>query len=164
MVKIKFTSSLSSFPREDATFAFLSASALFRLTLGLTLGLVLGLVLGAQRSFAETLTINVQNAKPGAGNLMVGVYDDEENFTKKFYEGKKVEATGNEVAVVFPDLPKGRYAAAAYQDSNGNEKLDSNFFGIPAELYGLSNGEIKPDFGKCAFDFDSDMDITIKLR
>jgi len=36
-------------------------------------------------------------------------------------------------------LPAGEYLIAAFQDSNNNGQLDSNLFGVPRELVGISN-------------------------
>jgi uncharacterized protein (DUF2141 family) len=126
--------------------------------------LAFGVASGAGKSYADTLTVNVENVSPGDGYLMIGVYDDEKNFTKKYLTGQKAEATEAEMTVVFQDLPHGRYAVAGFQDSNVNDRLDTNFFGIPSERYGLSNDAERPDFEKCAFDFESDLTITVKLK
>jgi uncharacterized protein (DUF2141 family) len=41
--------------------------------------------------------------------------------------------------VIFKDLSVDQYAAVAFQDLNGNGKLDKNFLGIPKEPFGFSN-------------------------
>jgi uncharacterized protein (DUF2141 family) len=40
---------------------------------------------------------------------------------------------------VFRDVPEGTYAVVAFQDENGNGKVDRNFLGIPTEKIGFSN-------------------------
>ncbi len=37
-------------------------------------------------------------------------------------------------------LPFGEYAVKVFHDANGNDKLDTNFLGIPKEAVGFSNG------------------------
>jgi ABC-type glutathione transport system ATPase component len=39
---------------------------------------------------------------------------------------------------VFKDLAPGTYAVSAYQDLNGNQRLDANMVGMPTEPYGFS--------------------------
>lgn len=47
--------------------------------------------------------------------------------------------SGGTARIVFPGLPPGGYAVAAYHDENGNGKLDTGFLGIPTEGLGASN-------------------------
>jgi uncharacterized protein (DUF2141 family) len=59
-----------------------------------------------------------------------------------FFVGATVlltEVKPREAVVTFDRLPAGEYAVAAYQDINGNGKLDRNFIGIPKEPVGVSN-------------------------
>lgn len=48
------------------------------------------------------------------------------------------------------DLPCGTYSLLAYHDENGNGRLDTRAFGIPAEPYGASN-DARSSFGPPAF-------------
>ncbi|MCX5903988.1 MAG: DUF2141 domain-containing protein [Proteobacteria bacterium] len=41
--------------------------------------------------------------------------------------------------LVFKNIPYGRYCIKAFHDENGNSRLDTNFAGMPVELYGFSN-------------------------
>ena len=73
---------------------------------------------------------------------MIAIFEGEENFLK---DGQAVasnialvEKTGS-LSVDFPNLPFGEYSIAVYHDINGNEKLDTNLFGVPTEPYGFSN-------------------------
>jgi uncharacterized protein (DUF2141 family) len=113
---------------------------------------------------AQTLTVKVENIEQVKGNLRVGVYNNEKDFTEVYFRGQDVKITGKTMTVTFTDLPKGAYAVSAYQDMNGNKQLDKNFWGIPKEKYGFSNNADKPDYKKCIFQFHSDMTINIKLQ
>jgi uncharacterized protein (DUF2141 family) len=73
-------------------------------------------------------------------------------------------ATASVMVVTFADLPEGTYVVSVYQDSNDNEQLDKNIFGIPKEKYGFSNNPGRPNYGKSLFDFRHDMTITIRLK
>jgi uncharacterized protein (DUF2141 family) len=114
--------------------------------------------------FAETLTILIENAEPGKGHLMVGVFNNESSFPDDYYAGQRVTATDRVMTVIFADLPKGVYAVSVYQDANDNGQLDKNIFGMPKEKYGFSNTAGRPDYKKSLFDFSGDMTITVRLR
>jgi uncharacterized protein (DUF2141 family) len=114
--------------------------------------------------FAETLTIRVENAEPGSGHLMIGVFNNESSFPDDYYAGQRVMATDRVMIAVFAGLPKGAYAVSVYQDSNDNEQLDKNIFGIPKEKYGFSNNVSRPDYKKWVFDLNDNMTITVRLR
>ena len=65
-------------------------------------------------------------------------------------------------------LPAGTYAVQVMHDANGNDKLDTNFMGIPVEGYGFSNnptGLRKATFDEARFTIDdSPKAIVIRLR
>ena len=126
--------------------------------------LAAALTFDAGTAFADALTVLVENVSPGGGDVFAAVCADEKTFPKEYYAGLKLEAKTGSVSAVFADLPKGRYAVAAYQDANGDGKLDENFFGVPKEKYGFSLGQARPDFAKCSFDLEGDLTITVRLR
>ena len=120
--------------------------------------------MGIGNLFAGTLTIEIENAEPGKGHLMVGVFNDERNFPDTYYKGQRITVTDKITVVAFTDLPEGVYAVSVYQDANDNGQLDKNIFGIPKEKYGFSNGSDRPNYEKCVFDFGRDMTIRIRLK
>ena len=65
-------------------------------------------------------------------------------------------------------LPKGKYLVQLYIDENLNDKMDTNFLGIPKEQYGLSSKEIirfrKPKFEEVSFDLNKNLTIDITLQ
>jgi uncharacterized protein (DUF2141 family) len=122
------------------------------------------LVMGIRHLYAQTLTIRVENADIGKGDLMIGIFNDEKIFPNDYFRGEKLTVSNGIMTIVFNDLPKGQYAVSVYQDSNGNEQLDKNIFGIPKEKYGFSNNSNRPDFIKCLFDFYNDVTISIRLK
>ena len=114
--------------------------------------------------WGQTLTVKVHSIKPVLGNLMVGVFNDENGFPDVYYKGEKVKITDTVVVVTFTGLPKGKYAVSVYQDINKNGRLDKNIFGIPKERYGFSNKANKPDYRESLFDFKDDLTIHITLK
>ena len=110
---------------------------------------------------AAELTVHITGIdEVKGGNIMLGVYDSEATFLKD--DGRIAEAlvpiTEAKAGIIITqiNLQSGKtYAIAAYHDANGNEKLDSNFFGVPKEGYGFSNNASgffgPPSFEKAAF-------------
>jgi uncharacterized protein (DUF2141 family) len=78
----------------------------------------------------------------------------------------KVQKGGNDLKIT--NLQHGTYAIAIYHDENSNEKLDTNFIGIPKEKTGVSNNPNSrsiPSFSDARFDFLSSkkvLEINIK--
>jgi uncharacterized protein (DUF2141 family) len=90
-------------------------------------------------SHAAELTIEVSNITELKGSVMVALYVNGETWLGKPAHGSGAPANAEKVTVKFTDVPAGTYAAAVYQDVNGNGKMDSNVMGIPTEPYGFSN-------------------------
>ena len=105
----------------------------------------------AQASGRGRLVIHVQGVVPG-GMLRLGVYD-----RKGYPEDKDpvafadVPAKAGTTLVTLNDIPPGEYGVMVYQDVNGNDRVDSNFLGIPKEPYGFSRNA-KPFLSKPGFD------------
>src|SRR5262245_44204094 len=104
--------------------------------------LALSAVTGATAVLAGDLTIEVSGVTPDRGKVYIAVYDRPEAFPTSGRQlvGQVLKAEDRHLTVRFKDLPPGHYAAVAFQDINGNGKLDKNFLGIPKEPYGFSNG------------------------
>ena len=66
------------------------------------------------------------------------------------------------------ELPDGIYAIGLYVDTNNNEQLDTNFFGIPTEQFGFSNNAKgrfgPPSFESASFELDAFKEISINLK
>jgi uncharacterized protein (DUF2141 family) len=83
-------------------------------------------------------TLNVTGLKAGEGVLMIAVYAKSEEFFKKpaWMTAQKVSNTSMQVPVC--NLEVDEIAVTAFQDMNGNQKLDMNPIGIPTEPYAAS--------------------------
>ena len=107
----------------------------------------------------DTLEIEINNiAKPGI--LHLGVYD-----SKKVFESDRGDKPGPQPGIVAGivkkvfkgvfkeeiEVPSGTYAIGLYIDANENEKMDTNFLGIPKEQFGFSN-DAKGSFGPPSFE------------
>jgi len=128
--------------------------------------LVLGLA--AACASAADLTVVFEKAVPNGGKVRAAIYNQAADFMKKPLRGQEAPAPGDSVTLVFKDLAAGDYAVTAFQDSNGNEKLDTSSTGMPQEPYGMSNGarggpDGPPSFADAAFHL-GDAPLTVKVR
>ena len=89
------------------------------------------------------------------------------NSQAKPVAARKVAAAKGEMQFKFSVLPEGVYAVQVMHDENDNDKLDTNFLGIPSEGYGFSNNPQvmrRATFEEARFELKADATITIRLR
>jgi uncharacterized protein (DUF2141 family) len=117
------------------------------------------------------LSIGLTGISETKGSLYVAVYNRAEDFmiTEKAYALKVIPVKKNgRVDFTLTDLPAGAYAVSAYQDLNGNGKLDKNIVGIPTEPYGFSNNARPkfraPQWDEARFEVGADAKIELKLE
>ncbi|MBX9616991.1 MAG: DUF2141 domain-containing protein [Caulobacteraceae bacterium] len=112
-------------------------------------GLVLGL---ATPVAASDLTLEITTRGSG-GAIAVAVYRDAAAFRRG--EGpvasRMVPRGGPVTTVVMTGLAPGRYAVAAFHDTDGNGELTLWPIGLPKEAYGFSN-DARGRFGPPAFE------------
>jgi len=108
---------------------------------------------------AETLIVKFSGLRGGVGTVRVMLWKDAAGFPtqpEKAIAHKAAAVIGSEAELSFSGLPRGTYAAAAYQDENNNGKLDLSFFGWPVEPTAASNGARgtmgPPRFADAAFE------------
>ena len=124
------------------------------------------------RALCQTnLQVTVTNIKGEKGNIMVGIFDSDENFLKEPLEGRMAKADGDSVTVIFENLKPGKYAVSVLHDTNKNKVLDKNKLGLPKEGFGFSNNVIgamgPPSFERAIINLMPDMkdlDIGIKMK
>ena len=92
-------------------------------------------------SFAENVRVivDITNVAVNDGKVYLAVFFNAEEFRKEepaiAFELESRSATlSQEVS-----LPPGEYVISAFQDRNGNQRLDFNLIGVPRELVGISN-------------------------
>ena len=106
---------------------------------------------------AADLILNLSTRGSG-GRIAVAVYRDAEAFRRG--EGpvasRMVARTGTVTSLTITGLAPGRYAVAAFHDTDGNGDLTLWPIGLPREAYGFSNdarGRFgPPQFAQAAFD------------
>jgi len=87
---------------------------------------------------AAELDVTVTGVAPDHGVVLVGLFRPGMSFTGKPLTYASAKPNGAQASVKFPEVAPGEYAVSAFQDTNGNQKLDRGKFGIPTEKYGFS--------------------------
>lgn len=101
---------------------------------------------------AADLTVTVDGVTGAQGNVMVALFDKASEFPSgNRFKVQMVPAAAGTARLVFKDIPPGRYALSAFQDVNGNGRLDANMVGLPTEPYGASR-DARGKMGPPAFD------------
>jgi uncharacterized protein (DUF2141 family) len=88
---------------------------------------------------AATLTVNLNNIKPGGGPLTVLLFDRAEGFPKEDRAIQRHVLPAGKQTLALNGLQPGQYAVMAYHDEDGNGELNRLFGMIPQEGWGLSN-------------------------
>ncbi len=74
-----------------------------------------------------------------SGEVSAGVFTDEDDFPRPPTQKLSLTPGAKTLKLVFSDLEPGEYAVAAYQDRNGNDRLDATLVRVPTEPWGISN-------------------------
>ena len=106
----------------------------------MTYALLLTGVLCAQEKESHTVTVTISGMNADRGNVYVGLYNSEDTFLERPYKGAIAKITDKKATATFKGIVKGEYAVSVFHDENSNEKMDTNFIGIPKEPTGCSNG------------------------
>ena len=129
----------------------------------------------ASLALADSLTVTVTNITE-RGEMHLAIYDDADVFEND--NGEKggaakgiihgvIEMVDPGTAVYEFDIPKGVYTIGIFVDVNLNNKMDTNFVGIPKEQYGFSNNAKgfmgPPSFEDASFTVDGATSLQIDL-
>ena len=118
---------------------------------------------------AGDLRISVRGVETEGGQVRVALFTSAARFEARApYAGAFVSAQKPGIAVVFADLPPGRYGISTFHDRDGDEKLGTRL-GIPNEPYGFSRNPRgvlgPPSFDDVVFDLGPEgAEIEIHLR
>jgi uncharacterized protein (DUF2141 family) len=106
--------------------------------IALFLGVIFGII-----SAQNTVSIEFSGVERNGGNVYVSLFNSEKSFKEKQVYLKFETQPSSENFQKEISLPNGEYIFSAYQDHNGNGKLDANIIGIPKEKFAFSNYDAK---------------------
>jgi uncharacterized protein (DUF2141 family) len=94
---------------------------------------------------SEELTIKVSGIKKNKGEVVCALFKTADGFPMDLNKPQTIwkAADGAEISCMFTDITAGNYAVSVAHDENGNKEVDTNFFGMPTEAWGVSNN-IRP--------------------
>jgi uncharacterized protein (DUF2141 family) len=133
-------------------------------------GVLLAVLAGGAAS-AATVEVRVTGAPPGKGRMLVSLCAQDEYLQQRCAHSARAAGTAAAVSVRFSGVAPGRYAAMAFQDQNGDLKLNRDLMGRPTEPWGFSGRTRSgPVMGPPAFDAvavtigGADAVVTVQLR
>lgn len=98
-------------------------------------------VVAVASAHGAELKLTFAPIEQATGKIRIAVYDSKANFMKTAVRAVEIAAQLGGAEVRISDLPAGEYAVMAFQDLNGNNKLDTNLVGVPKEPWGGSLGD-----------------------
>jgi uncharacterized protein (DUF2141 family) len=117
------------------------------------------------------IRVIVEGLENDKGFVQIGLFNSKESWEGKIEKlrGAIIPLKSTTMEWNIENIPFGEYAVKLFHDENGDNKLNTNFLGMPVEDYGFSNNPTvlfgPPSFEKVKFVFSSqDTSITIKLR
>jgi uncharacterized protein (DUF2141 family) len=117
------------------------------------------------------LIIIISGLRNDKGDIKIGLFNSENSWNgkKDKFRGATLKIKNKKVEWVIKDIPYGEYAIKFFHDENGDDKINTNFLGIPTETYGFYMSGISkyipPTFNKAKFMFKSrEMTIEIKTK
>jgi len=118
------------------------------------------------------IEVTLTNLKHDKGKIRFALYNTENDFPNKpqfAYRKIEVSIKNKKCVAVFKDIPFGVYAITAHHDENSNDKIDTNWLGIPKEGFGCSNDATgflgPPSFKDAKFNLNTETKkISIKIR
>ena len=140
---------------------------LLRLASACAVALVLLMNVSIAHADTVTLDVRVDNVRPDQGQVRVALYD-EGTWLGEPVVGEQIDATGASVTLRLQAPASGRYGLAAYQDTNGDGRLNRNVFGMPSEPTAFSNDAPMnfgpPRFADAALDVSAPAQTVLTLR
>jgi uncharacterized protein (DUF2141 family) len=125
----------------------------------------------AEDAVAGGLHVHVVGMQNNAGQVVGNLFREGDNIFGVPLVKARQPVVDKQANITFSSLAAGRYALIVFHDVNGNNDLDHNLLGLPAEPLGYSNGfELTllsgvPSSQKLAFTFDAaTAPLQIKVR
>lgn len=120
---------------------------------------------------AFNLTVKFEKIRNDQGSIKYLVFNNEEGYPDNLkLSVKSGSVATKDVAngIVLENLEPGSYSVSVIHDENDNDKLDTNFLGIPKEGFGFSNNPMvmfgPPSFNKTKVEVSKDSEIMIEMK
>jgi uncharacterized protein (DUF2141 family) len=117
------------------------------------------------------ITVVPVGLEKNRGSVMIQLARGESDFESDdvAFRSAIVKVEDTRAVGVFEGVPYGEYAIKIFHDENGNQKLDTNFIGMPKEKFGFSNDALgrfgPPSYEQARFRFESETaTIEIEMR
>jgi uncharacterized protein (DUF2141 family) len=124
---------------------------------------------GALGTEVGKLTVVPVGLEKDAGSVMIQLASSAADFESDTvaFRSAVVKVENQRAVGVFEGVPYGEYAVKIFHDENGNEKLDTNFVGMPKEKFGFSNDALgrfgPPSYEQARFRFEAE-EATIEIE
>ncbi len=133
-------------------------------------GACLGIACVALPAVASSITVIVPGPLDANGMVGCGLFASERGFpmdnSAARMQWQPAQAGG--VRCVFQDVADGSYAVSVLLDMNRNQRVDTNFVGLPTEAWGVSNNARPslraPRFDEAMFKVTAGQPLEITVR
>ncbi len=117
------------------------------------------------------LKVTITNLRNNKGHVLISLFKDGVGYPdkpEKAFKKEKVSISNNTAVLNLPALPSGNYAIAILHDENDDQKMNTNFFGLPKEGYGFSNNVMgtfgPPGYSKAKFSYSANTSAVISIK
>ncbi len=95
----------------------------------------------------------IEGLKNDNGTVQIGLFNSEQSWKGKAekFKGAIISIKDKKAEWKLVAIPYGEYAIRLFHDENNDNKLNTNFLGMPKETFGFSNNA-KATFGMPGFD------------
>lgn len=123
------------------------------------------------RTSESKLSVTITDLHNNKGHILISLYKDGVGYPEevdKAVRRVKLTITNKTASTSFTGLATGNYAVAFLHDENNDEKMNTNFFGLPKEGYGFSNNVMgsfgPPPFSKASFQYTVGQSKAISIK
>lgn len=131
---------------------------------------ILGLFATSGALAQGEISVMVEGIRNTKGQVYVTLQDSEQMYKSKdqFYKVATIEIGKGESSYTFGQIPVGTYVVTILHDENSDQKMTTNFVGMPKEGFGFSNnakGKMgKPSFEAASFNVESGKTARQKIK
>jgi len=136
--------------------------------------LVLGFsaILSGKNQPGGKIIVFLEGFRSEKGKAAVSLFNSEKGFPErsdKAFSRALAPIKNRKSLVAFENVPFGKYAIIALHDENENREMDTSFFGVPREGFGVSRNAKAffgaPSFKDASFHLTTDtLKLNIKIK